>query len=245
MMPGNHPLPIATSPRDFTAESTVGGIVAANPAASRVFEHFGIDYCCAGRVSLADAAASRGIRLEELIEALSRAERPPLDQEPDWSSASMTALADHIEQKHHGLLRRELPRLRAMTTKVAAVHGGHHPEMVEVAEIFDSFADELEAHMLKEEHVLFPLLREFERTGQAPAGVEEGPIAGMIHEHDEAGQALRRMRELTADFTPPHDACATYRATLEGLEALERDMHRHVHKENSILFPMAVKALPR
>lgn len=234
-------LPIVGTQEVITPDSTVGRVVAANPGTSRVFERFGIDYCCAGRVSLAHAAAKRSVDLAALITALTQQQRPSLIEEPDWTAASMSDLIAHIKDSHHGYLRRELPRLRAMTTKVAGVHGELHPEMVEVAEIFQKFAADLELHMLKEEQMLFPVLEAFEATGTWPGGAASEPIACMMHEHEDAGGALAQMRRLTEDYTPPPGACATYRATLEGLEALERDMHRHVHKENSILFVRAME----
>ena len=234
-------LPIVGTLEPITPASTVGGVVAANPGTSRVFERFGIDYCCAGRVSLAHAAAKKSVDLTALIAALTQQQRPSLIEEPDWTAASMTDLIAHIKEAHHGYLRRELPRLSAMTTKVAGVHGELHPEMVEVAEIFQKFAADLESHMLKEEQILFPVLETFEATGTMPEGAAAGPIACMMHEHEDAGGAMEQMRRLTDDYTPPPGACATYRATLEGLEALERDMHRHVHKENSILFVRAME----
>lgn len=219
--------------------STVGNIVTANPGASRVFERYGIDYCCAGKRTLADAAMKKNIDVSALIEDLrqSAAARPA--DEPDWSAATMTELADHIEATHHAMLRRELPRLRAMTRKVATVHGERHPEMAQVAEVFERFADEMEQHMMKEERVLFPALRRMERAGGAAEMALDGPIAQMMAEHDDAGRAMETMRALTRGYAPPADACATFRAVLEGLHAIELDTHRHVHKENSILFPKA------
>lgn len=228
---------------ELSPTATVGSIVTANPGTSRVFERYQIDYCCAGRVTLAEAAAKRNLNVSDVITSLRDAVRPPAADEPDWSSASMTALADHIERTHHDMLRRELPRLRAMTRKVAAAHAGNHPEVATIAEVFSGFADELEHHMMKEEQILFPALRRLEQSGVGSAGIVDGPIACMMAEHEDAGRAMESMRKLSHGYSPPQGACATYRAMLEGLAAIELDMHRHVHKENSILFPMAARRL--
>ncbi|MEX2670734.1 MAG: iron-sulfur cluster repair di-iron protein [Phycisphaeraceae bacterium] len=228
-----------------TIETTVGELVTQRPSRSRAFERLGIDYCCGGKKPLAKACADKGLDPAMVLNVLLATEdgesRPA---EKDWSQASLTELADHIEQTHHAYLKRELPRLKTMVRKVAAVHGEGYPWMLEVDGVFAGFAAELESHMMKEEQMLFPLIRALE-SGELPANGVNGSgidkaIAVMEHEHDDAGHALERIRKLTDGFTPPAEACNTFRATLDGLRELESDMHRHVHKENSILFPRAM-----
>src|SRR5690606_37683449 len=136
----------------------------------------------------------------------------------------------------------QLPRLMAMAKKVAAVHGDRHEGLHELSRLVDELAYDMLSHMQKEEHVLFPMIRAIER-GERPSvgpGRLEMPVSAMVHEHDDTGRVLARMRELTADFTPPEGACNTYRALFDGLARLDRDMHVHVHKENNILFPRAL-----
>ena len=147
-------------------------------------------------------------------------------------------LAGYIVETHHTYLRSELPRLHAMTRRVAQVHGGHTPSLVEVDEVFGAMADELAGHMMKEEQILFPAIAAMSQGGAVMP--LDGPIACMLHEHDDAGAALSRMRELTNGFTPPAEACNTYRALFAGLLELEDDLHRHIHLENSVLFPAAL-----
>lgn len=229
-----------------TIDTTVGELVTQRPGRSRVFEQLGIDFCCGGKKSLADACAAKGLDADTVLTTLLAAEANTSSDETDWSRASLTALADHIEQTHHAYLRRELPRLGTMIRKVAAVHGDRYPWMLEIDGVYVSFAAEMEAHMLKEEQMLFPLIRRLERDdSEATAGIRRAgisdPIQVMEHEHDDAGRALMRMRELSNGFTPPPDACNTFRAALDGLAELEQDTHRHVHKENSILFPRALE----
>ena len=149
-------------------------------------------------------------------------------------------MCDHIEATHHALLRQELPRLKGLIDKVAAAHGDSHPELGELRQVFAALQAELEPHMFKEEQILFPAIRQLEQAAQQPNfpfGTVANPIRMMEHEHDTAGSALAKIRELTHHFQPPDDACNTYRVMLEALHALEQDMHQHIHKENNILFP--------
>lgn len=230
--------------------STVGQLVVDRPARSRVFQHLGIDFCCGGKLTLEQAARRRNLEPNTVLAVLLAAEAagPGEAAGPDPADLSLADLCDHIEQAHHAYLKTELPRLSAMIAKVARVHGARHPWMQQVHETFEPFAAEMVEHMAKEEEVLFPMVRAMEagRTGAAQGaaggcgGTVGNPIGAMVHEHDAAGVALARMRELTSDFAPPPDACNTFRATLDGLAELERDMHLHVHKENNILFPRAL-----
>ena len=228
----------------YKLTDTVGGIVAQRPALSRVFEGERIDYCCGGKKTLAEACQSKGIDSQLLLAKLEKFIAAADDGSPviDAQAMSLSDLADHIEQTHHATLREELPRLERMTKKVAAVHGGDDPRLHEVAEVFLAMAEELTSHMMKEERILFPMIRQLEQSETVPdfhCGSLANPIRQMESEHDSAGSALERMQELTDGFTPPEWACNTYRAMIEALVALERDLHQHIHKENNVLFPRA------
>lgn len=226
-------------------EDTVGSLVARQPALSRAFEAAGIDYCCGGKKSLAQACRDKNVDPDRILESLRKiAESPASSSTFKPLTASLTELADHIEQTHHRYLQSELPRLDRLTAKVASVHGGHDPRLQEVRRIFLQMAQELSLHAMKEEQVLFPMIRKLE-LGVADrtfhCGSIANPIRQMEREHDEAGDALAQLRALTDDYRPPKDACNTYRALLDALRELERDMHVHVHKENSVLFPRAIE----
>lgn len=227
----------------ITPETTVGELVAEDASRTRIFERLGIDYCCGGRRSLADACEAKGLDPQTVATVLEAADsfRHTPGDDIDWTGRSLHELIDHIEDTHHAFLREELPRLTQLLDKVARVHGKATPWIVDVKDIFDELRSELEAHMLKEENVVFPLLRALEKGEPIPATTELGdtPIELMEEEHDEAGAALEQMNALTDGYTPPENACGTFRAALEGLERLEADMHQHVHKENNILFPQA------
>lgn len=219
-------------------DRTVGELVAERPGRSRVFQAFNIDFCCQGCRTLREACERKGVAVDVVIEQLeteltneSSPERNPAELSPD-------ELASYIVETHHGFLRRELPRLHAMSERVAHVHGGRTPALVEMLQVFRGIEFELAGHMIKEEEVLFPAVTALVRNAPAPESLE-GPIACMIHEHEEVGSALERLRELSHGFQPPPDACNTYRALFAGLHDLEEDLHRHIHLENAVLFPAA------
>jgi len=227
----------------ITPNTTIGELVKSRPALSRVFEELRIDYCCGGKTPLADACAARGLDPDAVLRRLESAEADG-PETIDAAAMGLAELADHIVATHHNYLREELPRLDFMTRKVAAVHGDAEPRLHEIRQVFVACRVELDAHTLKEEHVLFPMIRELEQANGPVAfhcGSLANPIRMMEHEHDNAGDALERFRELTDDYTPPDWACNTYRAMIDALAAFERDLHIHVHKENSILFPGAMR----
>lgn len=233
------------------AKQTVGQLVAERPQRARIFEQFGLDYCCGGKKPLDAACIEKGLDTAAVLGALAFEDGRPAPANADWLHAPLSDLCDHIVNTHHDYLRRELPRLTELAEKVAKGHGGNHPEMIPVRDTLAEFRAEIEMHAVKEEKILFPLIKVLENSRTRPqmhcGGTVKNPIAVMESEHESAGSALVRMRSLTHDFTPPEDACNTFRVLLAGLSELEADMHQHIHKENNILFPRAVEleaALP-
>lgn len=225
-------------------EKTVGQWVVERPSRARVFERLGIDFCCGGKRPLSEACKQKNIEYDAVIDALAADEATPPEAARDWSSASPTELCDHIEQTHHAYLKQELPRLETLTARVAARHGDTRPALREVHAVFMALKTEMESHMMKEERVLFSLCRRLDVAEELPTmhcGSVGNPIEVMMREHEDAGDALARIRALTNDFTCPPDACNTFRAMYDGLHQLEQDMHQHVHKENNILFPKAIR----
>ncbi len=229
----------------FTVQDTVGEVVARHPVLSRLFETERIDYCCGGKKTLGEVCQAKGLDPQAFLatlEQVTSAHRSESDTDP--SSMSLTELADHIQATHHAYLRDALPRLDMLTERVASVHGSDDPRLRDVRETLLTLADELTSHMMKEEQVLFPLIRQLEVSDRLPSfhcGSIANPIRQMEAEHQDAGGALNAMRTLTDDYTPPTYACNTYRAMLDALAHLERDMHLHVHKEDSILYPRALQ----
>lgn len=227
-------------------ETPIGQIVAEHPSSARLFERLDVDYCCGGDRSLTVACAEEGLDATTVVRML--AADVGLDEsenacgdETDWTEAPLDELIAHIEETHHAYLRRELPRLEALLEKVAHVHGTDAPWIVSVKEVFADLKPNMEAHIEKEEEIVFPFIRARVEDASTPAPDALGgaPIALMEEEHDETGAALKRMRTLSGDFALPEWGCNSFRAVLDGLESLETDTHQHVHKENSILFPRA------
>lgn len=233
-----------TSAPSFSTESSIGEIVAARPALARFFERLNIDYCCGGKQTLAVACARRGLDVATTLALLDSAGATLTagPAEVDAAAMSQTQLADHIESTHHAYLKTELPRLMEMADRVATKHGWRDARLEPVADAVRELADEMISHMQKEEIILFPLVREIETGNHSSNSRADlaGPIQQMEAEHEAAGQLTARLRELTDGFTPNAEACNTHRALLAGLAEFESDLHRHVHKENNILFPRAL-----
>lgn len=227
-------------------EATVASLVLEQPGRLEVFEKLGIDFCCGGQVPLAVASERAKQPLEAVLELLAAEDRRAAEataaDTTDWTAAPLAELTDHIVQRHHDYLRTQLPRLAQLMDKVVEAHGENHPQLAETSSVLSGLSLELGAHLEKEEQILFPMIKQMEVFGEAGSfhcGTVGAPIGVMEHEHDNAGEALARLRRLTGDYTPPADACTTYRALLSGLADLERDLHLHIHKENNILHPRA------
>ena len=222
---------------------TVGSLVAEHPQGLRVLDRHGIDYCCGGKRPFDAVCKEKGLSPESVLEEVLSA-KPGREDGTDWGKAGLTKLCDHIEATHHVFVKEELPRLAVLAEKVARVHGERHPELPRVGELFSGLKAELEAHLMKEEQILFPLIRQLDQATtkfEFHCGSVANPIRVMEQEHDSAGDALHEMRRLTKEFTTPPDVCTSYRALMEGLDALEKDLHVHIHKENNILFPRAIE----
>lgn len=224
----------------ISPDDTLGEIVTNHPDLARHLEERGLDYCCGGGQSLAEACAASGLDPAATASALGSVTTAP--PEP-WADLGPAALVDHIESTHHAYLHSELPRLGELAAKVATVHGDRHPELASVLSTYVALRNDLEPHLAKEERVLFPGIRQLAAAEVAPSfpfGTVQNPISMMMREHDHAGELLASLRELTGGYEAPEDGCASYRALYDGLAELEADTHLHVHKENNRLFPAVV-----
>ena len=228
----------------MTPDRCVGQIAAEVPASVRVFEKHGIDFCCGGKIPVTEACRRLGLDAGSLLAEIDRAAQGPVEDSTDWTTAPLPALIDHILDTHHVYTRAQLPRLEAMLDKVLQAHGDRHGETLRaVAAVFAPMKAELDGHLAKEEMILFPLIRRLV-DGQKEAshcGSVQNPIRVMLHEHDSAGEGLVQLRRLTGGYAPPADACNTFRALYFELADLERDLHRHIHLENNVLFPRAIE----
>ena len=226
--------------------STVGEIVANDFRLAAVFQGFGIDFCCGGKRTLADACRQRNVDAAVVLEAIERTSQY-LSASLPFDAWEPEMLISFIVEKHHDYVRRTLPSLTGFTQKLASVHGDRHPELREVASLTADVSAEMTAHMEKEERILFPYIGAMAAAVKqgcaapgAPFGAIENPIRMMELEHESAGTAMARISQLTGGYSVPDDGCTTYRVCLQALQAFEQDLHQHVHLENNILFPKAL-----
>jgi len=226
---------------------TVGKIAAENAASLRVFEKLGIDYCCGGKLPLSKACERAGIPLSDALALLNEAQHGGGGSDRDSTKASADDLIHHIVDAHHGFVRREIPRIQALLSKVNNRHGATHPEIAQIESLFLAAAQELQSHLMREEQVLFPYISKLEAAAQGKANPPsacfpsvEFPISRMLADHDDAGELFARMSELSNRYTPPADACMSFQALYRGINEFEQDLHRHIHLENNILFPLAI-----
>jgi len=226
---------------------TVREIALEQPTAIRVFEQFGIDYCCGGRKPLAEACAAGNLEIDSVLAALEAAEKKPGIEVENWTEKSLENLSSYIVAKHHASVKRELPRLAQLAQKVVNRHGSSKPELPAIANTLMQLDEELTHHLAEEETVLFPYIAGLERSisigtprPRSCFGTVANPIAMMTQEHDAAGALTSEIRRLSGNFTTPEDACPTFHAFYDGLREFEQDLHHHIHLENNILFPRAI-----
>lgn len=227
----------------FTASDKLGDIVIKLPKVSEVFKRYNIDFCCGGQRPLAAAVQEQNLNESEILAALNKAyqeaESVKQDANIDWWQESLSDLIDHIVNTHHAYLNQELPRLSENVTKILRVHGVHHGTVLsKVHKLFHSLKMELEQHLIKEEEILFPLIKEFEKNPAAPLLAKiRTTVEEVESEHTAAGDILKELRSITEQYAIPEDSCTTFRLTYEKLEELESDLFQHIHLENNILFP--------
>jgi regulator of cell morphogenesis and NO signaling len=225
-------------------------MVLESPAATRVFEALGIDYCCGGKQSLEQACRAANVSVDRVLESLEAAQRASTaaPDERNWQTEPLADLVAHIKDTHHKYVREEIARLAPLFDKVCSVHGQNHPELFQVRSTFAGLAQELTTHMMKEDMVLFPYIVRLEEAVvekhpvmPSPFGSVKNPVAMMMRDHDDAGGALRELRQTTNAYIAPSDACISFQTLYRALAEFEADLHRHIHLENNILFPRAVE----
>ncbi len=228
-------------------EKTIGDFVAEDYRVAKVFEKHGIDFCCGGDVPLVAACAEKGIDPQDMMVEMEEAKSAPVERGQNFGAWELSFLADYIVNNHHSYINETSAQLSAYCDKVAAVHGGNHPEVIEIAGLFRKVAGELTAHLREEEELLFPAIKRAEmaaKTGKVLAERDRETIKGcmaLIREHEKVGDAIHEIRRLAKDYALPDDACNTFMLTYRMLREFEDDIHKHVHLENNILFPKAAR----
>jgi len=226
---------------------TIGEIVAKDYRTASIFEKHSIDFCCNGDRNLLEACESKNIDPNKLIDEIEHVQQKTENALPDFQSWPLDLLADYIEKKHHRYVEEKMPVLKEYLEKISQVHGDKHSELYEIVKLFNASTGELAAHMKKEEFILFPYIRKMikaqqggVKTGKPYFDTVENPIQSMVQEHDNEGVRFREISKLSNEYTPPEDACQTYKVSYATLKEFEDDLHLHIHLENNILFPKAI-----
>lgn len=229
----------------FTA-TTIGGIVAEDFRTARVFENHGIDFCCGGRVTVATICTEKGLDPAALQQEIAAVKSAPVERSHNYAAWSLPFLADYIVNTHHAYLNADTAQIAAYANKISAVHGAHHPEVIEIAAIFAQIATDMAAHLREEEEVLFPAIKRIDSAVNAGRQADPEDVATiratlkeLDHEHQAIGDAVHTIRHLANGYAIPDDVCNTFVVTYQKLREFEDDLHKHVHLENNILFPKA------
>ncbi|SMO54647.1 iron-sulfur cluster repair di-iron protein [Gracilimonas mengyeensis] len=220
------------------SQTPVGQIVAKDYRTAQILRSHGLDFCCGGGRTLEKACASKNIELEQVISELEGLQTSDSLTE-NYNEWSLDFLVDYIVNNHHGFVQKALPEINFYAEKVARVHGERNPNLYDILQKVRLLSDEMLGHLQKEEEDLFPQIKELVREHKK-GSVKEALIEALEDEHDKAGQLMAEIEELTEGFTPPEDACASYRVLFQNLEGFQQDLHKHVHLENNILFPKAL-----
>ena len=236
---------------NISKEMRVGDIAVRNTALRKIFEQYGIDFCCKGEQPLDTAAAKKGIPIKELLNRLNEAANIPNDsgsKEKNWAAVQLSELIDYIVSHHHGYLKENLPMIQQLIEKVLNAHAQNHAVMLTtVQQTFGELYREIDQHLQKEESILFPLVKSMESYNdhggdkpQSSCGSVKSIISQMKTEHESAGNALEKLRLTTSDYTLPQDACASFSGLFQDLQQLEKDLHEHINLENNLLFSKSI-----
>ncbi|MBK5273583.1 MAG: iron-sulfur cluster repair di-iron protein [Desulfuromonadales bacterium] len=225
---------------------TVGEFVAEDYRTAKVFEKHGIDFCCGGKIGLSDVCRERGIDPASIQGEIEAVKEEPLERSQNYGAWGLPFLADYIVNTHHGYLNENTRQIAVYANKIAEVHGAHHPEVIEIARIFDQIATDMEAHLREEEEVLFPAIKRIDAARKNNVEPEAADLSAiqeclkkLNQEHDAIGDAVHTIRDLSNWYAIPADVCNTFVVTYQKLKEFEDDLHKHVHLENNILFPKA------
>lgn len=228
-------------------EETLGQIATKDLRKAQIFKKYGLDFCCGGKKTVKQACDEKGLDVTQIEKELQQADKASPSRPLPYNEWELDFLADYIVNTHHSYVKKSLPDLISYAAKVAKVHGEHHPEMLPIHQLVEAVNAEFTAHMVKEEQVLFPYIKELVvlKNNASPMqsssfGSVQGPINMMEMEHEMVGKNMEAIRTLSANYSLPEDACASYSLLYRMLEEFEDDLHTHIHLENNILFPKAL-----
>ena len=230
-------------------QQTLASIVSEHFQTVPVLEKYDLDFCCKGKRTLAEACTQKGLLIEAVMKELEEATDETINRKMPFNEMNAEQLIGYIFIHHHFYVKQSMPSIAAHLTKVVAKHAEKYPYLAEVLNLFNQLKNEMILHMHKEETVLFPRIKEveslyhFKQKKNLGSNYINGPVAVLESEHDEAGEIMYTIRQLTNNYTAPEGACTTFAVTLAGLKEFEEDLHRHVHLENNILFPLAEKMI--
>ena len=220
----------------------IGEIVANDFRTAQVFKRWNIDFCCGGKKTLEQACEEKGLETNEIEILIKDLATSPVNSANDFKNWKLDFLCDYVVNTHHAYVTKSLPDLAFYTQKIATVHGEHHPELIEVALLFSEINTELQQHLKNEERVLFPAIKNaLANNDISSKKTIVSEIARMSAEHEFAGGAMDQINQITQHYRLPEDGCSTYQVTFKLLEQFEDDLHIHVHLENNILYPNALK----
>jgi len=230
----------------ITEENTVAEVVTNNIKTADIFKKNGIDFCCGGGITIKKACEKNNVSYTKLEQELLVVNNS-MSKVYNYDSWKLDFLVDHIENIHHSYVEESTPIILQYAAKVAKVHGHHYTEVVEINQLFKEVAQELAAHLKKEELVLFPFIKQLvkadkegEKAKKQHFGTVNNPIRMMEEEHENAGDIFKEIKRLSNNYTPPEGACNTFKALYAKLEEFENDLHQHIHLENNILFPKSI-----
>jgi regulator of cell morphogenesis and NO signaling len=230
------------------SKKTIGEIVAEDYRTAKVFERHGIDFCCGGKVALAATCLEKGIDYAMITGELEAVKSKPVEQSQNFTSWEVSFLIDYIINVHHTYIKENTGQIAAYAHKITEVHGAHHPEVIQIAAIFDKMAADLAAHLKEEENDFFPAIKRADtdrKTGGTPAAQDietiKKSLVKLSREHEEIGDAVHKIRSLANGYAIPGDVCNTFMLTYQKLNEFEDDLHKHVHLENNILFLKAAQ----
>jgi regulator of cell morphogenesis and NO signaling len=237
-----------TRPSENVSDKTIGELVAADYRTARVFEKYGIDFCCGGKVPLSEACREKGVDPAVISGEIAAAGSEPLERSQNYAAWGLPFLSDYIINTHHAYLNENTSQISVYANKIAEVHGARHPELIEIARIFARIATDMAAHLREEEEVFFPAIKRIDAARKGDTVPEQGDrelirtcLAKLDREHEEIGDAVHAIRDLSNNYAVPDDVCNTFMLTYRKLKEFEDDLHKHVHLENNILFPKAAQ----